>query len=295
MNGLKRIVGATDFSDGALQAIKRATLLAAEQRADLELLHVVNGSELDALREVLRLSPDSSRRLVNGVAEALQEQSAEIARRTGVNTAARTTVGDVLSEILAAANEADLLAIGAHGLNWVRDMILGTTAERLVGKCKSPILVARRAAERTYERVIVAVDFSSYSKNALRLAAIVAPHAEITAVHAFEVPFEGQLFRAGVAETEIQHCRHEARLRAVAAMRALVPEWSGARIRHVVEHGNAARLILTQEEASDAELIVVGKHGRGRVEEWLLGSVTRHVLADAKCDVLVAHKGGDEG
>jgi len=35
------------------------------------------------------------------------------------------------------------------------------------------------------------------------------------------------------------------------------------------------------------DLLVVGKHGRSRIEEWLLGSVTRHVLSHAGCDVLV--------
>ena len=37
-----------------------------------------------------------------------------------------------------------------------------------------------------------------------------------------------------------------------------------------------------------ADLIVLGKHGTGMVEELLLGSITTHVLAQARPDVLVA-------
>ncbi|MFL6646380.1 MAG: universal stress protein [Sulfurifustaceae bacterium] len=231
--------------------------------------------------------------MLDDVAQTLRAQSGDIARAAGVDVTARVAVGDVLSEILSGCNGADLLAVGAHGLNWARDMILGTTAERLLGKCRSPILVVRRPAARAYERVIVAVDFSSYSKNALKMAMAIAPQAAITTVHAFEVPFEGQLRRAGITEADIQSCRYEARLRAVDAIRALASEAADARITHVVEHGSAARLILTQEDALNAELIVIGKHGRTRTEEWLLGSVTRHILADSTCDVLVVQKGAE--
>jgi len=35
-------------------------------------------------------------------------------------------------------------------------------------------------------------------------------------------------------------------------------------------------------------LIIIGKHGKGRVEELLLGGTTKHVLAESRGDVLVA-------
>ena len=62
------------------------------------------------------------------------------------------------------------------------------------------------------------------------------------------------------------------------------------RISYAVERGGVSRVILAKEEELSADLIVIGKHGRSMVEEWLLGSVTRHVLAGSKCDVLVVHE-----
>jgi len=47
------------------------------------------------------------------------------------------------------------------------------------------------------------------------------------------------------------------------------------------------RQVLDELSRSGLDLLVVGKHGRSRIEEWLLGSVTRHVLSHAGCDVLV--------
>lgn len=42
---------------------------------------------------------------------------------------------------------------------------------------------------------------------------------------------------------------------------------------------------MEQELSSD--LVVIGKHGSHVVEELLLGSVTKQVLAESQCDVLV--------
>jgi nucleotide-binding universal stress UspA family protein len=55
----------------------------------------------------------------------------------------------------------------------------------------------------------------------------------------------------------------------------------------IVERADAARLILQREQVLGADLIVIGKRKRPAVEALLLGSTTRHVLADAGCDVLV--------
>ena len=46
--------------------------------------------------------------------------------------------------------------------------------------------------------------------------------------------------------------------------------------------------IVEQEQEADCDLIVIGKHGAGVVEEFLLGSVTKHVLAESAGDVLVS-------
>jgi nucleotide-binding universal stress UspA family protein len=55
----------------------------------------------------------------------------------------------------------------------------------------------------------------------------------------------------------------------------------------VVVQGHAPFKLPEIARKRDIELIVVGKHGRWRIEEFLLGSVTLHVLSQSHCDVLV--------
>ena len=64
------------------------------------------------------------------------------------------------------------------------------------------------------------------------------------------------------------------------------------RIPYVILQGDASRRIVEQEQEQeqDCDLIVLGKHGRNILEETLLGSVTKHVLAESNCDVVVSAK-----
>ena len=55
--------------------------------------------------------------------------------------------------------------------------------------------------------------------------------------------------------------------------------------------GDAAAEIVKTATDWPADLIVIGSHGRGRIERALLGSVADAVLRDARCPVLVVRRG----
>lgn len=291
MSKIKSLLVATDFSDDARQAVLRAAFLAAEQGAKLELLHVMSGPLLSHMRELFKLPSDADTRLVDDARRMLGELAEDVAGQTGLTAIPRVLVGHVVNEIISASDQADMLVLGARGLNRLRDLLIGTTAERLLYRCKRPVLVSKRPPHGSYQHVIVPVDLSPHSIVALRMAVQIAPQANITIIHAFDVPFEGKLWLAGVAEEEIHHYRAQARIKAQEEIEKLMQDSGDAslRLRSVIEHGDATRIILEQEEMSDPDLIVIGKHGESVMGELLLGSVARHVLSNSRCDVLVAN------
>ncbi len=291
MGTMKSLLAATDFSDDARNAVRRAALLAAEQRAQLTLLHVMNSPSLEALRQ-FHVSDQAREKLVSDAGRMLNEWAAELAGMFQSVPTVRVQVGRVQDEILSASEQADLLVLGARGWNPLHDALLGTTAERLLRKSLRPVLVTKRAPAEAYRRVLVPVDFSPCSAAALEMALRTVPKASIVIAHAFEVPFESRLRQAGVTEDEFQEYRIQARQQALNDIDLLIKKTIGddQQCSRVVEHGAAAPLILAKEAEHDADLIVIGKHGRSAVEEMLLGSVTRHILADANCDVLVVHE-----
>jgi len=62
---------------------------------------------------------------------------------------------------------------------------------------------------------------------------------------------------------------------------------AGVRYRAVVEDGRAATVIAEVAEREKADLIVVGRRGRGGVSELLLGSASHELVLHSKLPVLV--------
>jgi nucleotide-binding universal stress UspA family protein len=170
--------------------------------------------------------------------------------------------------------------------------VLGSTSERLLRLTQRPLLVVRQPASRPYLRVLVALDFSPWSTQAVALARRVAPQARLVLFHAFQVPFEDKLRFAGVDLSTIHRYRQQARaestqrLHGLAAACQLKPgDWEPC----IVE-GEASQRLVEQEQdpARGCDLVVMGKHGQSVTEDLLLGSVSKHVLAEGQVDVLVS-------
>jgi magnesium-transporting ATPase (P-type)/nucleotide-binding universal stress UspA family protein len=285
------VLAATDFSEDATNAACRAAMLAAEQQGRLELLHVVSGTSLRVVREMLRSHDDAEEKLIDDAQRKLDASRSQVVGKTQVAAFSRVAIGSVPEEILSASEQADLLVLGARGLNPWREFFLGTTADRLLRQCKRPVLVVKHPPAASYRRVLVPIDFSPHSIAALKMAMVIAPDADIMVVHGSAVAFEGALRQAGIVEDEIDRYRAQAQQQALSGLSALIDEVSDGshRIFRTVENEDAARLILAKEESFKADLIVIGKHGKTIVEEMLLGSVTRRILSDSKCDVLIVH------
>jgi nucleotide-binding universal stress UspA family protein len=61
----------------------------------------------------------------------------------------------------------------------------------------------------------------------------------------------------------------------------------GVTVAFLVWEGEPGPAIIEAAESERADLIVVGTRGRNRVERWVLGSVSDHVVRHAPCPVLI--------
>ncbi len=295
MKPLTHIFAATDLSTPASHAVERAFRLAAESGARLDITHVVSQTAINTLRQLLGMQETSTVELhiLDEARARLAQLATKFGQTYGVSAGIHLAVGTVLRTIpdQADAMDADLLVLGARGEDYLSHMLLGTTAERLLRRILRPLLMVKQAAHEPYRRVLVPVDFSPWSISALKLASTIAPQAELVLLHAFEAPFESKLQFAGVDEATINHYRMAVRQESTLQLERIATE-AGLRpeaVRLSVQHGDASRTILTQERELDCDLIVMGKHGQGVMEELLLGSVTKHILSESVCDVLVAN------
>ncbi len=294
MNALNHILASTDFSDHARPAVDRAAHLAQQAGAMLSLIHVLPGGALADLRHWLGSGHAIEQQLRADARTQLQQLAAELQSGLPVPVQTVDAIGAVPEEIQRAADgaDADLVVVGARGAGFMRRLVLGSTAERLLRRTQRPLLVVRQPAGRPYRRVLVALDFSAWSPQAVVLAQRVAPQARLVLFHAFQVPFEEKLRFAGVDVATINSYRQQARAEATQRLHALVaasPLKPGDWEPCIVE-GEASQRLLEQEQdrARGCDLIVMGKHGQSATEDLLLGSVSKHVLAEGQVDVLVS-------
>lgn len=287
-----RIVVATDLSAGAATAVERAALLARALRAELSLLHVFNDGLWATLANLYDAERWHGREPVLAARERMSKLAADLAARHGIPVVAETLTGRAAATIadFVVGQRARLLVVGEHGENWIGDTVLGGTALKVLKLAGTPVLLARRPASADYARILVATDFSDCARRAARLALELFPAAPRTLLNAYLVAFEGRMRLAGAGEADIARYRDEERRRAEEHLREFaaavapggVSDWQ---LR--LEIGSPASVICEQAMQRDFELVVIGRHGGGRIEERLLGSVTQNVLYNAGRDVLL--------
>lgn len=293
MSHVKSIVLATDLSAPSRHAAHRAARLARTNGATLRLVHTLGATALDDLRRWLSDSRASQAAVEADARDRLHALALELGQRYSVNVQEHLAYGHPVEAVTRYANDigADLVVTGTRGAGFFRGVVVGATAERIAGRSGRPVLMVRQMPHERYRQVLVPVDFSTWSAAAIALALEAAPRAILFLMHAVEVPFEGKLRLAGVTDDVIGQYRDVARREAQQKLRELAAHVGLAadRFRMMTPHGAKPwMLIVQQEQEHDCELIVIGRQGRHAIDELLLGSTTRTVMAECSADVLVS-------
>lgn len=291
MDGLSHILVATDLSERAGFAVERAALLAREHNAQLHLLHVAAAFSPQIAAESYRpyaITIDDETRWVDATRAELHALAAAAGARHGIAIREHAVFGDPVTEIDALARRlpANLIVIGAHGEGFVRGLLLGSTAFKLLNLCTRPVLVVKVGDAQPYRNVLIGIDFSPTGRAAIEAARRLAPQAQFTAVHAVRIAFEPRLAVLASGTQEIEGWRRQALDTAQRDLDALVDRFAPGGSVAIVRYGHAAQVIRADAEENGADLVTVGRSARHGVMERL-GSVSRRVLDTVDRDVLV--------
>ena len=272
---IRHILAATDLSARGERALGRALRLRRRFGARLTVLHVVD-DELPA--PIATRRSEEARELIEGQLRSRAEPPD--LETTAVETASGTGYAAIIQR--AHTLGAELTVLGSHRENSWRDLFLGSTIERVLRQGSTPVLTVRHEPSANYERVLVAVHFSVYSRRALEFACRLVPDGELLALHAYDLPFAGFLSepppRAAVLlEGEI--------LEQMQALLRDLPIAPG-RVRPEVRLGGALPVVEAAVGEFGPDLLVVGTHGRTGVAHALLGSVAERLMRRPRCDVL---------
>lgn len=279
---MKRLLVATDFSTRSDRALRRAALLARQFGAAVTLLHAVDPDRPRALVETER----------RAAAELLAKLSRSLREIDGIAAEPLILLADPFEAILSAAAEsgADLTVIGPHRRQILRDMFVGTTAERVIRANPSPVLMANALPAGAYGGILLAVDLSEVCAEAVRrLHALgLGAGAPVTVLHVFEVAGLAQMRRAGLPAEQVEAHIAEEERRAAETLGAFLDRLGFAPARRLLRpaDGPVPQAICAAAEEAGADLLAVGTRGRGGAAKLLLGSVAEAVLRLCERDVL---------
>jgi universal stress protein A len=142
-----------------------------------------------------------------------------------------------------------------------------------------------------YRNVLVAVDFSEESKAVVRKALEIAERNQSELILLHIVEYTSSMYAGDIPLPEDLNLDRDLAERATLKLNDLVKEYRIADAAQIVEIGIPQSEIVRVAEERDADLIVVGSHGRHGLQ-LLLGSTANGVLHQAKCDVLAVRVGG---
>jgi nucleotide-binding universal stress UspA family protein len=290
-----KILFATDLSRSAEAAEAYASTLAASWGASLTVMSVLEFPPgLNPEYPVHRLYlGELMKQATRGLVDVKERISAR-----GVEVQTRIATGVPSEEVVAASRGegTDVIVVGTVGKTGLQHVLLGSTAERIIRTAPCPVLAVRTDRSKMEQdggnhppvelkRLLVPVDFSDCSLDALEYAVIVAQRvqASLTLLHVMEPVSYGLDFT-------FPHPEKRERMREAITSRldGLVSALASAQVTadYLLRGGLPNDSILEAARTGSADLIVMGTHGRRGLSHAFYGSVAESVLRQSHCPVL---------
>ncbi|HEX6535256.1 MAG TPA: universal stress protein [Gemmatimonadaceae bacterium] len=293
---LDRIVIGIDFGAPSLAAaawIAHALAPAGE----LMLVHVIGAPPPLSLGEP---RPAPTEEAIHAAREVAGSRLRDVAATLG-DRPVRVEVrdGPPAPGIAAAAEAwgADLVAVGPHEARRPPWSAIGSTAEHLIRMSPIPVLLVTGSASGPPRRLLVPVDDGDLSAAVLEWAGAIARcfGAGITLAHVIDAR-SGERRAPGLADASRSSADATGDEPAAAPPEVVAKEWlarlarelPGARPAELaVSAGVPGEEVLATALRAGADLIIMGRRGRGRVLPGEVGSTARTVLRGASCPVLI--------
>lgn len=293
----RTIIVATDFSETATTVLAWAEKLARQKDAALVLVHAAS-FEPPTAPEFVRWPQKYGDEMRARVKSQL-DREAEKARRSGITVDCELGFGPAVDVVIAAAERhgADLIVAGTRGRTGWKQLLLGSTAARLIRKAACPVLTVHptdAGSPRPVRTVLVPTDFSEdaglAADAATRIVGAPDTDGRLVLLHAYHLPYEYEALYLPAPILKDAIPEAEATVKRMIEEFAARLRKTGIRIDTIVCKGYPPVAILDHARSVGADLIAMGTEGLSGVNRLLLGSTAERVVASAPCPVLTVRR-----
>lgn len=289
-----RVLLTTDGSKDAIAAMRAASRLLAREGREIDVLYVASPPRVPKSGNVDRRAYQQK---ITEETKRILHQAKQILTEEGVDATTLCQSGSPATVLMREAGDYDVTVIGAKGVNVSSDIGLGPVASRLVEHSSGCVLVGREPPGDKGIRILVPVDGSSGSENALdALGSFVdLESADVTLLHILEtvwLPHEEEAEPANASDPDHRQndqlaieLRQEAEQMLTAARMRVLEHHPG--VTTSIREGIPANEILSEADQGDYDLVVVGANNATDMKHSVLGSVSSKVAWNAPCSVLV--------
>ncbi|MDV2476758.1 universal stress protein [Rhodococcus zopfii] len=287
----KAVVAGLDGSATAAAAARWAAALAARLDLPLRLVHALPSEGIFYSESAVLIQSQMFDQLRADGEKLLADVSDLIrAEQPGLTVESYIGPGPATNSLLEAADDAHVVVVGATGAGAIENFLLGSTVLRIANHAPCPVVVWRGDNTNPLPNdkpIVVGVDGSELSSTAVAHAFKLADALGVPLVAAHSWIGDAALGTGATAALVDWDAVQESETAVFAeALAGKQDEYPDVEVRRVVERGPAAKVLLGQLD--DAQLVVVGSHGRGQFAAALLGSTSQNLVHKAPCPVLIA-------
>lgn len=188
---------------------------------------------------------------------------------------------DVLGRAAKEVN-AEMIVVGSKHHSSLGQWLGACAAERLLREIPVPILVGSPQI-RGFHRVLVAVDFSEAAPPTIAWAERLVAFFDsaMRVVHVVEMLPRNAEAVAGMSQARFRDLSEEI------MEDSIKPYVKVADAECVTREGHIVEALTREVEEWRADLLVLGTHGKGRAESFVLGSVAEHLLQKRPTSLLI--------
>jgi len=274
---IRRILIPVDFSETGTQALEHGAYMANVFRADINLLHIIDGITTYPVDFFSDKSQIKDKALIQAkVTERLGEYAEKFTKKYGVYVNTGVTVGNTTRKITETVKEQniDIIVMGTHGTRGFEEFFVGSIAHKVVNLSPCPVITVQKQSKAPgFSTIVLPIDDTIHSRQKVSNILPIAAKYKST-VHLLGLL--NSTDKSEIAKFNIKlNTAEEA-----------IKKYSLSSVRKIVKGSNLAETAMKYAEEVNADLLAIMTDHESNMTGMFMGAFAKTIVNHSKIPVL---------